>query len=282
VSLHFVRDTLDRHGLRLHRKLGQNFLIEDAMAEKLALRSGVEAGDGVIEVGTGLGVLTRALAKRAERVVTIEIDSGLVAALRGDELLPENVELVHADALEIDLRGLARDFGKRPVRVVANLPYSVASPLLRKLLDLQHALRDWSVMLQRELADRLVAETGTRDYGSLTVLHRLVVDVSREIELKPRCFFPAPKVDSSFVRLFPREDSPLEPGELPEVERVVRALFNHRRKTILNGLRGAGLAASGDSDALVAALEAVQVDPRQRAEKLEPEVLLALSRRLRG
>ena len=282
MGIHFVRDTLDRHGLRLQRNLGQNFLIEEGIADRLALLSGLEAGDCVIEVGTGLGVLTRALAKRAEQVVTIEIDSGLVAALRDDDLLPENVELLHADALEVDLRAIARDFGKRPVRVVANLPYSAASPLLRKLLDLRHILADWSVMLQRELADRLVAAPGTRDYSSLTVLHRLVADVSREIDLKPGCFFPAPKVDSSFVRVFPREGSLLEHGELREVEHVVRALFNQRRKTILNGLRGAGLAASGDKDALVAALAAVQVDPRQRAEKLEPEVLLALARRLRG
>jgi 16S rRNA (adenine1518-N6/adenine1519-N6)-dimethyltransferase len=282
VGLHFVRDTLDRHGLRLQRDLGQNFLIEEAIAERLALLSGLRDGDCVIEVGTGLGVLTRALAKRAEQVVTIEIDSGLVKALRSDDLLPENVELVHADALEVDLRAIAHDFGKRPVRVVANLPYSAASPLLRQLLDLRHVLADWSVMLQREVADRLVAAPGTRDYSSLTVLHCLVADVSREMDLKPSCFFPAPKVDSSFVRVFPREDSPLEHGELPEVERVVRALFNQRRKTILNGLRGAGLAASSDKDALVAALDAVSVDPRQRAEKLEPEVLLALARRLRA
>jgi len=282
VGLHFVRDTLDRHGLRLQRDLGQNFLIEEGIAERLALLSGVQAGDCVIEVGTGLGVLTRALAKRAEQVVTIEIDSGLVRALRSDGLLPENVELLHADALEVDLRALARGFGKQPVRVVANLPYSAASPLLRKLLDLQHVLADWSVMLQRELAERLVAAAGTREYSSLTVLHRLVAEVSREIDLKPGCFFPAPKVESSFVRVFPREDCPLEHGELPEVERVVRALFSQRRKTILNGLRGAGLAASHDKDALVDALDALQVDPRQRAEKLEPEVLLALARRLRG
>lgn len=282
MGLHFVRDTLDRHGLRLKRDLGQNFLIEEAMAERLALLSGVREGDAVLEVGTGLGVLTRALAKRAERVVTIEIDSGLAAALRADDLLPENVELYHADALEVDLKAIVDDFGKRPVRVVANLPYSVASPLLRRLLDLRHALVDWSVMLQRELADRLVAVPGTREYGSLTVLHRLATHVSREIDLNPGCFFPAPNVDSSFVRIFPRDDSPLEHGELPEVERVVRAVFNQRRKTILNGLKGAGLALSSDRDALVAALEAVGVDPRQRAEKLDPETLLALSRRLRS
>ena len=215
-----------------------------------------------------------------------------MAALRAEALLPANVVLVHADALEIDLADwvarlsrpseapAAGEARSRPVRLVANLPYSVASPLLRKLLDLRHVLADWSVMLQRELADRLVAPPGTRDYGSLTVLHRLVAGVSRELDLKPGCFFPAPKVDSSFVRIFPRADSPLSPGELPWVERVVRAVFNQRRKTILNGLRGGALPQSGDPEALLRALESAGIAPGERAEKLPPETLLALARAL--
>lgn len=280
MGLRDIRDTLRRHGLRLQRDLGQNFLIEDAIAERLARLSGVAEGDVVIEVGTGLGVLTRQLAARAARVTTIEIDSGLVAALRADNLLPGNVELVHADALKVDLAALAAQGGGRPVRVVANLPYSVASPLLRKLLDLRDVLADWSVMLQRELAQRLTAEPGTRDYGSLTVLHRLTVDVSKELDLERGCFFPAPNVDSSFLRFFPRAHSLLAADELAAVERVVRAVFNQRRKTILNGLRGGGLPRSADRDALVAALETAGIDPGERAEKLAPERLLALFRAL--
>jgi 16S rRNA (adenine1518-N6/adenine1519-N6)-dimethyltransferase len=166
------------------------------------------------------------------------------------------------------------------VHLVANLPYSAATPLLRRLLDLRELLVDWSVMLQRELADRLVAPPATREYGSLTVLHRLVVDVSRELDLKPGCFFPVPAVESSFVRMFPRRDCPLSSDELRRVERVTRAVFNQRRKTILNGLRGGGLPQSSDRAVLLVALGSVGIDPRERAEKLEPEQLLALSRAL--
>lgn len=277
-----TREVLQRHGLHLRRGLGQNFLVEDGIADRLAVASGASAGDAVIEIGTGLGVLTRALAPRVAEVVTVEIDSGLVAALHAENALPANVRLIHADALDLDLRetivGLAE--GGRPVRLVANLPYSVASPLLRRLLDLRDLLVDWSVMLQREMAVRLVADVGTRDYSSLTVLHRLTVDVAREVELKPGCFFPAPKVASSFVRMFPLPQCPLRDGELPEVERVVRAVFNQRRKTILNGLRGGGLPLSGDRDALVAALERAGIEPGQRAEQVAPEGLLALAREL--
>jgi 16S rRNA (adenine1518-N6/adenine1519-N6)-dimethyltransferase len=151
---------------------------------------------------------------------------------------------------------------------------------MRRLLDLHESLVDWSVMLQSELADRLVAEPGTREYGSLTVLHQLLTDVSKEIDLRPGCFFPAPAVDSSFVRVFPHARTPLEADELSHVERVVRTVFNQRRKTILNGLRGGGLPSSGDRSALVSALESAGIDPGQRAEKLAPETLLALARAL--
>jgi 16S rRNA (adenine1518-N6/adenine1519-N6)-dimethyltransferase len=279
-----TRDTLRRHGLHLRRGLGQNFLVEDGIADRLADRSGAGPGDAVLEVGTGLGVLTRALAARADRVLTVEIDSGLVAALRADDALPVNVELIHADALELDLSDVVAQLAAdgRRVRLVSNLPYSAASPLLRRLLDLRDRLEDWSVMLQREMANRLLADEGSRAYGSLTVLHRLTVDVSREVELKPGCFFPPPKVASTFLRMFPRADCPLREGELPAVERVVRAVFNQRRKTILNGLRGGRLPQSTDRDALEAALAVAEIAPGERAENVAPEGLLALARALRA
>ena len=280
MGLQFIRDTLARHGLHLSRDRGQNFLVEDEMAERLAREAGVEAGDRVIEIGTGLGVLTRALAAKADRVVTIEIDAGLVRALEDDALLPDNVELIHADALELYLADLVQReaAGGAPVRVVANLPYSVASPLLRKLLDLRGEIVDWSVMLQRELADRLVAEPGRKEYGSLTVLHALCCDVARLLDLRPGAFFPPPKVGSSFVRFWPKPGAGLRAEEIDHVERVVRSVFNERRKTILNGLRRGGHPWSGDRDVLEGVLASVGIDPNARAEKVDPERLLALAR----
>ena len=166
-----VRAVLARHRLLARRDLGQNFLVDDAMAARLVELAGVEAGETVIEIGAGLGTLTRALAARAARVIAIEIDAGLVRALRAERLLPDNVELLHADALALDLAALVSG----PARLVGNLPYSVASPLLRRLLDLRGVLTDWSVMLQREVAARVLAAEGSRDYGSLAVLHALTV-----------------------------------------------------------------------------------------------------------
>lgn len=279
-----LRELLDLHGLRLSRDLGQNFLIDADLADELARRAGARAGDLVFEVGTGLGVLTRALAARVDRVRSVEIDSGLVRVLEAESLLPGNVDLVHADALEIDWPAWL-EAADRPVRLIANLPYSVATPLLRRLLDLRAGLEDWSVMLQSEVADRLVAETGTPAYGSFTVLHRLVADVDRIATVSPAHFFPRPKVESSFVRIWPRRTDPLRPGELERVERLVRAAFSQRRKRVTNGL--ARIAEKGwpalEKAERRARLESVLrdagIDPGLRPERIGPEAWLALARR---
>jgi 16S rRNA (adenine1518-N6/adenine1519-N6)-dimethyltransferase len=283
VSATQVRALLERHGLAPSRDLGQNFLVDPDLARALVREAGVEAGDRVIEVGAGLGILTRALAEVAERVVSLEIDSGLVRLLEAEALLPANVSLRHADALTTDFAALAAELGgpERPVRLVANLPYSVGSVVLRRVLDVRDALAGWAVMLQKEVAERIVAEPGSRDYGSLSVLHALTTRVQRTRDLAPRCFYPPPGVTSAFLRIEPRGDGPLREGELAEVERVVRAAFGQRRKTLVNALRGGGLVPALDPDAIRAALAERGHDPRVRAERLSPDEHLALARLLR-
>ncbi|HKA14470.1 MAG TPA: 16S rRNA (adenine(1518)-N(6)/adenine(1519)-N(6))-dimethyltransferase RsmA [Myxococcota bacterium] len=267
-----VRELLARHGLAPSRDRGQNFLIDERVAAELVERAGVLPDDSVIEVGTGLGILTRALAARAQRVLTIEVDAGLVRALRADALLPDRVELRHADALALDWPALVRE--RAATRVVANLPYAISAPLLRALLDLRGLLRDWSVMIQRDVADRLLAEPGSRAYSSLSVLYRLCAALRRERDLAPGLFFPVPNVRSSFVRATPHARARIGAGELAWVEEVVRAAFGQRRKTLANALRGAGFPDP------IEACTAVGIDPRARAESLAPEAFLALSRAL--
>ncbi len=265
-----VRDLLARHGLAPSRERGQNFLIDERVAAELVLLAGVEPGDSVIEVGTGLGILTRALAARARKVLTIEVDAGLVRALRAEALVPANADLVHADALALDWPALVRE--RAATRVVANLPYAISAPLLRALLDLRGQLTDWSVMIQRDVADRLLAQPGSRSYSSLTVLHRLCATLRRARDLSPGLFFPVPNVRSSFVRMTPRRDAPDGADELARIEQVVRAAFGQRRKTLANALRGAGLPEPA------AACAAAGIDPRARAESLAPEAFRALAR----
>jgi 16S rRNA (adenine1518-N6/adenine1519-N6)-dimethyltransferase len=278
-----LRELLATHGLHLSRDLGQNFLVDADFADELARRAGASPDDLVIEVGTGLGVLTRALASRVARVRTVEIDSGLVRVLEAEQLLPANVELVHGDARRIDWAAWIAEAG-RPVRVIANLPYSVATPLLRVFLEHRAGLADWSVMIQSEVAARMMAATGERDYGSLAVLHRLAADVETIASLGPERFFPRPKVESSFVRVGPRQSGPLAAGDLGRVEQLARAAFGQRRKVVTNGLarlaerRFASLAKESQRDALESVLRSAGIDPRLRPERIEPEAWLALAR----
>jgi 16S rRNA (adenine1518-N6/adenine1519-N6)-dimethyltransferase len=274
-----IRAFLERHGLLARRDLGQNFLCDEGLAVRLVSLAGVEPGDSVVEIGTGLGLLTRALAERARCVVTLEVDAGLVRALRAEGCLPGNVELLHVDVLRSDLGRIVADC-PGPVRLVANLPYSISGPVLRRLLDLREVLLDWSVMLQREVAGRLLAGPGSRAYGSLTVLHRLMVDVGKALNLEPRCFFPVPKVRSSFLRMRPLATPLLAPEELSWVERVVRSAFGQRRKTLVNALRGGALEPAPDAEAVGRALDALGIDRRARAESLDVEQLLAVARAL--
>ena len=269
-----VRELLARHGLAPSRERGQNFLVDERIAGELVELAGVGPSDSVIEVGTGLGILTRALAQRGERVLTIEVDAGLVRALRAEPLLPANAELVHADALALDWPALVRE--RNATRVVANLPYAISAPILRTLLDLRGQLADWSVMIQRDVADRLLAPPGSRTYSSLTVLHALCATLRRARDLPPSLFFPIPNVRSSFVRMTPRPDAPHGAAELARIEDVVRAAFGQRRKTLANALRGAGLPDP------VAACAALGIDPRARAESLPPETFRALAHALKG
>jgi len=274
-----IRAFLERHGLLARRDLGQNFLCNEDLAVRLTSLAGVEPGDCVVEIGTGLGCLTRALAARARRVVTLEVDAGLVRALRAEDCLPGNVELLHADVLRSDLGQLVAGC-EAPVRLVANLPYSISGPVLRRLLDLRDSLVDWSVMLQREVAERLLAAPGSRAYGSLTVLHRSMLEVGKALTLAPRCFFPVPKVRSSFLRMRPLAKPLLLAEELSWLEPVVRAAFGQRRKTLVNALRGGALEPAPDAEAVVRVLDGLGIDRRARAESLDVELLLAVARAL--
>jgi 16S rRNA (adenine1518-N6/adenine1519-N6)-dimethyltransferase len=248
------------------------------LAARLTERAGVAPGDAVIEIGAGLGVLTRALAARARRVVALEVDAGLVRLLQAEGELPAHVELRHADALRVDLAALARELGD-PVRVVANLPYAASSPLLRGLLAVRGLLLDWSVLVQREVAARIAASPGGKDYGSLAVLHALATRVERTGDLKPGCFHPRPRVMSTSLRITPRADSALrldaQGDELDAVERVARAAFGTRRKTLANALGGSPRLTCPDVRAWIAA---AGLDPGARAETIPPQGFLALAR----
>lgn len=245
-------------------RLGQNFLADPNLLEAIVRDSGVAGPDCVLEVGAGEGVLTERLAAVARHVHVIEIDRGLEPWLTGIAALP-NVNLIWADAVRFDLKSLAPE----PTAMVANLPYAVATPVvMRTIFDLP-SIERWTVMVQREIADRLRAEPGSKIYGAPSVLAQLAGPVRLVRKVSRTVFRPPPRVDSAIVSI--RREGP-GPDEV--VRRLVRAAFSHRRKALPRSL---DMAIPGMLEPARAALEQMGLDPGIRAEALSPPQFAALS-----
>ena len=258
---------------RARKRFGQHFL-EPAWVAKLVDAVNPQPTDTFLEIGPGRGALTQVLAPRVARVVAVEIDRDLVAAL--PSRVPANVSVIEGDFLETDLSRVMAD-ERLPVRVIGNLPYNVSSPILFTLLDAAdegRMFRDATLMLQKEVADRLVASPGSRDYGSLAIQVALLAQVERLLTLPPGAFRPPPKVTSAVVRL--RFHPPaVDVGNRSTFERLVRGMFLQRRKTLLNAL--APVAASFDRSASDLIARA-GVDGSKRPQALRLEELARLSR----
>lgn len=268
------RQILRAHGLAASRQRGQSFLTQPATAAAIARSAGIDPTDTVVEIGAGLGALTLALAPLARRVIAVEVDRGVFAALQ--EVLAaagvDNVEPRHADALRLDWAELARQAGG-PVVVVGNLPYALTSPLLFSLIAARAHWRRATLLLQREVGERLVAGPGSKTYGRLSVVAQNWCRVELGMVVGPKVFFPRPAVSSRVVHLTPRPQ-PLVPLAGPEeaawFTRVVRAAFSRRRKTLANSLAG-GLRLERAEVAQV--LQDAGLDPARRAETLSiPEL----------
>ena len=274
---------LKAHGLRAGKRRGQNFLTQPATALAIARSAGLGPGDVALEIGAGLGALTLACASLAGRVVALEVDRGLREALAG--ILAQecvgNVDLRLMDALDLDWRETAQQAGG-PLVVVGNLPYAISSPLLFQLLENRRHWRRATLMVQREVAKRLLSGPGGKDYGRLSVLMQNWCEVAPGMVLGPEQFFPRPRIDSQVLHLIPRAE-PLAPMEDAAQEiwfgQVVKAAFSQRRKTLANSLAG-GL---GWERQLVAlALERAGVAASRRAETLEVAEFGRVGRALAG
>jgi 16S rRNA (adenine1518-N6/adenine1519-N6)-dimethyltransferase len=260
-------------GNRPRKRFGQHFL-EQAWVDKLIAAVAPAADDTFLEIGPGRGALTRTLAPRVARIVAVEIDRDLAAVL--PSRVPANVHVVTGDFLDIDLQALLRDEAA-PLRVIGNLPYNISSPILFRLLaaaDEGRRFRDATLMLQKEVADRIVATAGASGYGTLAVQVGLLADVNRLLTLPPGAFRPPPKVTSAVVRLRFRPPA-AEVGDPAAFERVVRGVFLQRRKTLLNALKPVA-DSFGRSAAQV--LERAGLDPSRRPETLDVHEMARLAR----
>ena len=245
------------------KPLGQHFLVDENILGVVGRLAELAPTDVVLEIGPGLGVLTRYLAERVGRVHAVELDRSLEPHLRG---LGDNVDVRFGDALQLDLRTDA-------TKLVSNLPYNIATPLLVESLDGLPAIEHWCVMVQREVADRLFAQPRTKAYGAVSVLVQLVCERTGFHPVSRTVFRPPPNVDSALVA-FRRRGLP---SRYAEVKRTVTASFSHRRKTLPNSLELAGVASRGRG---AAALQAIGRDPSVRAEALAPQEFVALTEAL--
>ena len=261
-----VKRILSKHGFTFSKSLGQNFLINPSVCPRMAELSGAGEGVGVIEVGPGIGVLTNELCQLADKVVAIELDKRLLPVL--DETLAEydNLKVVNADVLEIDLHKLIEEeFQGMEVVVCANLPYYITSPVIMKLLEEKLPISAITVMVQKEAAQRICAEVGSRESGAVTVSVNYYAQPQMLFSVSAGSFMPAPKVDSAVMRLDVLKTPPVEVNDEKKFFAVIKSAFSQRRKVISNSL-SSGLSLSKADVATL--LEKSGVSPTARAEKL--------------
>jgi 16S rRNA (adenine1518-N6/adenine1519-N6)-dimethyltransferase len=255
------------------KHLGQNWLVDRRYAERIVAAVAPTPSDLVVEIGPGPGALTDLLVPRAGHTLAIEIDPRMLAPL-AERHSPEQLTLVGADVLEIDLSTAIRDAiaahpGLVRARVVANLPYYISSPVVAHLIDHRRSLTDVTIMLQREVVERLTARSGGKEYGALTVLVAMYCEAERLFDVPPSAFRPAPKVRSSVVRLSVRPSPAVAVPDERRLFTIVRAAFAQRRKTLENNLKAAGFAGLA---------RAAGIDPGRRAETLDLTEFAALAR----
>lgn len=273
-----IQDILRRHGFTFSKSLGQNFLVNPSVCPRMAEMCGADEETGVLEIGTGIGVLTAELAKRAKKVVCVELDTRLLPVL--DETLSDfdNVEIINDDIMKIDLAKLiAEKFAGMRVCVCANLPYYITSPVIMLLLESGLPFYAVTVMVQKEAADRLCAKVGTREAGAVTVAVQYYAEAEKLFSVSRGSFMPAPNVDSAVIRLTLRKEKGVNVTDEKKFFKMVRSAFAQRRKTAVNGI-SAGM---GIEKAEVAeALGRAGLSEKARAEALTMEELARLCEEL--
>lgn len=257
-----TKNIVEKYGFRFSKSLGQNFLIDKSVLMDIVDSADVSKEDVVIEIGPGVGTLTRELLKRAKKVYAIELDSDLIPILEEELKEFNNLELVHKDALKVDFNELIGE--ERSVKVVANLPYYVTTPIISKLLTHQYNFKSLTIMIQKEVGERIASEPNCKEYGSLSILVQYYCDAEVVRIVSPSSFIPRPKVDSIVLRLNKLSEPRVNVKDKDLFFRIVRNSFNMRRKTLWNALKNLNLS----KEAMEEAFEKASIDSKRRGETL--------------
>ncbi len=261
-------EVLQKHKFTIQKKFGQNFLIDSHVLERITDAAQLNSQDCVIEIGPGLGAMTQYLAKSAGRVIAVEIDRALIPILEETLSGLSNVEILNADIMKVDLRRLIEEKnGGRPVKVVANLPYYITTPIIMRLLEEKLPLQSITIMVQKEVAQRMQAGPGSKDYGALSLAVQFYAKAQIVANVPPNCFIPRPNVDSSVIRLTLYEEPPVSAQDEKRMFSIIRASFNQRRKMLINSLHNAPELAA-DKEAVRTALLSMGISEKARGEEL--------------
>lgn len=270
-----TKEVVQKHNFKFSKSLGQNFLIDTNVIDRILEGARVQEGDYVIEVGPGIGTLTKEMGRTAEKVVAIEIDKTLIPIL--EETLSDfpNIEVVNQDILKVDVQELVEEkLNGGPVKLIANLPYYITTPIVMKFLEEDIPVTDIVVMVQKEVADRMNAQPNSKDYGALSVAVQYYCDTEIVAKAPRHMFMPQPNVDSTVIGLHVREEKKYNVDNEEIFFKTVKASFGQRRKTLLNSLGGLGFL---NKDEIRIALQEANIDEKRRGETLSIEEFSSLS-----
>jgi 16S rRNA (adenine1518-N6/adenine1519-N6)-dimethyltransferase len=270
-------EVLKKYGFRFQKRYGQNFLIDSHILEKIIEAAEITKEDMVLEIGPGIGTMTQYLAEHAREVVAVEIDKTLIPILEDTLSAYDNVTVINEDILKVDIEALAREKnGNRPIKVVANLPYYITTPIIMGLFESHTPLASITIMVQKEVADRMQAGPGTKDYGALSLAVQYYAKPEIMMNVSPGCFIPKPNVGSAVIRLTRYEQNPVQVKDEDFLFSLIRAAFGQRRKTLVNSLTNASFL-SVSKEEILRALSEMGVSETVRGEALTLEEFAKLS-----
>ena len=262
-------EVIQKYQFAFQKKFGQNFLIDPHVLDKIIGAAGVTKEDMVLEIGPGIGTMTQYLAEAAREVVAVEIDNNLIPILKETLAEYDNVTVINEDILKVDIKKLTEEHnGGRPIKVVANLPYYITTPIIMGLFESNVPIDNITVMVQKEVADRMQVGPGSKDYGALSLAVQYYAEPYIVANVPPNCFIPRPNVGSAVIRLTRHKEMPVQVADPKLMFRLIRASFNQRRKTLQNGLNNAP-DISFTKEQIVAAIESLGVPATIRGEALD-------------
>jgi 16S rRNA (adenine1518-N6/adenine1519-N6)-dimethyltransferase len=261
------KEIIHQYNIKPRKRLGQSFLLDINTIHKIAAAGGISSDDVVVEIGAGIGVLTKDIAQSARRVIAVEIDPQLVTALQEQLDGHDNVEISSGDILKFDFASIAEQY-KTKVKVIGNIPYNISSPVIFHLLSYRSVISDFTLMLQKEVVERLVAPPDNKSYGVPSVILQMFAAVEKVLDVPATCFYPRPKVESAVISGAFRERPLVALADEEFFIKLVKAAFAQRRKTLLNNLKRAALMTNVPEEKIREALEEARIDGRRRGETL--------------